>query len=69
MKRRIQIEGMSCNHCVAHVKKALEELDGMSQVEVNLDEKCAIVFGEVSEECIRETIDDAGYDVIDIQEI
>ena len=27
MKKKILIEGMSCEHCVGHVKEALEELD------------------------------------------
>ena len=27
MKRKIQLEGMSCGHCVAHVKEALETLE------------------------------------------
>ena len=30
MKRTIDIEGMMCQHCVAHVKKALDNLEGVS---------------------------------------
>ena len=69
MKRKIQIEGMSCNHCVAHVKEALEGLAGINEVEVRLSEKCAIISGATEEEVIKEAIDDAGYDVISITEV
>ena len=69
MKRKIQIEGMSCNHCVSHVKEALEGIAGINEVEVRLAEKCAIISGDVSETIIKEAIDDAGYDVIEITEI
>ena len=69
MKRKIQIEGMSCNHCVAHVKEALEELAGIKDVEVRLEEKCAIISGDAEEEVIKEAIDDAGYDVMSITEV
>ena len=38
--KKIMIDGMSCQHCVAHVKEALEEL-GATSIEVNLDGKYA----------------------------
>lgn len=69
MKRKIQIEGMSCNHCVAHVKEALEAIQGITLVEVSLQDKCAMISGEAAEEVIKEAIDDAGYDVVGITEV
>lgn len=69
MKRKIQIEGMSCGHCVSHVKEALEGMKGINEVQVKLDEKCAIVTGEASEELIKEVIDEAGYDVVGISNL
>lgn len=36
MKHIYQIEGMTCNHCVMKVRKALEQVDHISQVEVEL---------------------------------
>ena len=41
MKKKILIEGMSCEHCVAHVKDALEGIDGVASVLVNLEGKYA----------------------------
>jgi copper chaperone CopZ len=36
MKSIIEIDGMSCNHCVAAVKKELEKIPGMRIVEVGI---------------------------------
>ena len=47
MKKVINIEGMSCNHCVAHVKEALEGINGVNVLEVSLDNKNAVVETEV----------------------
>ena len=66
MKRKIQIEGMSCGHCVAHVREALEEIRGIESVEVSLEEKCATIVGNTAEGDIKEAIDEAGYDVVSI---
>lgn len=43
MTKRIQIEGMSCEHCATRVKKMLESLDGVSSAEVSLADKSAVV--------------------------
>ena len=43
MLKKIFIEGMSCNHCVNHVKEALAELKDSGKIQVNLEEKYAIV--------------------------
>lgn len=63
MERVVKIEGMSCGHCVAHVEKAINEVEGVTSVEVSLDEKQAklIVREDVSEEVIREAVLNAGY--------
>ncbi len=39
----IEIEGMQCNHCKMSVEKALNELDGITKVEVNIESKKAII--------------------------
>lgn len=65
--KKIIIEGMSCGHCKARVEKALNELDGITSAVVDLEAKTATIEGETSDEILRETIDDAGYDVISIE--
>lgn len=68
MKKVIIIEGMSCNHCVMAVKNALSQIEGVSRVDVELNNNRAIVEGEtIPNEIIKEKIEDAGYDVIEIK--
>lgn len=69
MKKKILVEGMSCGHCVNHVKEALNELNGVTSVDVNLDAKTAIIEAsiEVKDEDIKFAIDDAGYEVVGIE--
>lgn len=68
MKKVIIIEGMSCNHCVMAVKNALSQIEGVSHVDVELNNNRAIVEGEtIPNEIIKEKIEDAGYDVIEIK--
>lgn len=64
---KIKIDGMSCGHCVSHVKEALEALEGVVKVDVKLEENAAYVEGAVSEDKVREAIDEAGYDVVGIE--
>lgn len=71
MKKQINIEGMSCGHCVKHVEGALMEVCGVEKVEVNLEGKYAIVQlkHNVEDSALKEAVDEAGYDVITIKEI
>lgn len=65
MKTVLSIEGMSCMHCVRHVKEALEEIQGVMSVEVSLEEKNAVVeYDEkVSLESMKAAVVEAGYEV------
>ena len=58
---------MSCNKCVGHVKEALEDLDGVTSVEVSLEGKNAIVETTANDEDLKEVIEDEGYDVVKIE--
>lgn len=69
MLKKIIIKGMSCSHCVNHVKEALSELKDSQKVEVNLEQKYAIVETSSNDEEIKEKIEDQGYDVISIENI
>ena len=61
----LHIEGMMCQHCVAHVTKALQNIDGVAMVDVNLNEKTARVelAKEVANETFVAVITEAGYEV------
>lgn len=64
--KKIMIEGMSCEHCVAHVKEALENL-GASSVSVDLDGGYATCETDKSDSEIKAAIEDEGYDVTAIE--
>jgi len=68
MKKKILIEGMKCEHCVGHVKDALEGLDKVTSVEVSLENNYAIVETTNSNEELKEAIEEEGYDVVKIEE-
>ena len=59
----LTVEGMMCQHCVAHVKKALEGVKGVSAVSVDLDAKTATVeaIASVSAATLIAAVTDAGY--------
>jgi copper chaperone len=63
--KTIKIKGMTCNHCVMAVTKALEKIDGVKNVKVDLT-KAEATFDEVKPvdmEVVKERIRKAGYDV------
>ncbi|MEH7178717.1 copper chaperone CopZ [Neobacillus vireti] len=65
-KVTLNVQGMSCNHCVKAVEGSVGELNGVSSVTVNLKANTVDVeFNnqEVTLDKIKETIDDQGYDV------
>ncbi len=62
MKKVLSIEGMSCGHCVGHVKTALESLTGVAKAEVSLERKQAVVEGSsLDDTAMRAAVEDAGY--------
>jgi len=63
----INVEGMSCSHCVNAVTKAVGGLDGVSDVKVDLEAKTAAVdydYDKVTPEIIKAAIEEEGYDVV-----
>ena len=64
--KTLNIEGMMCAHCQAHVQKALEGVAGVTQVEVSLEENKATVTMEtqVEEQALVDAVTEAGYKVV-----
>ncbi len=64
----IQIEGMTCQHCVGRVEKALNALPGVS-ARVDLEKKSATLsaWGDTSDETLKKAVEDAGYTVVSIK--
>ncbi len=62
----LNVQGMSCGHCVKAIEGSVGELEGVNQVSVKLDEALVEVSfneSEVSLDKIKETIEEQGYDV------
>ena len=65
MQTKIKVNGMSCDHCVAHVTKALEGLPGVKDVKVSL-ESGDTSFEKpdaVSMDEVKKAVEEAGYQV------
>ena len=61
----ISIKGMSCPHCVASTQKALEEIPGISNVDVNLEKSEASYDGNIDLVIIKKAITQIGFEVIE----
>ena len=69
MTKVINIEGMMCPHCEAHVKKALEAIKGVESATPSHTEKKAVVMlnAPVSDETLKATVIAQGYKVLGIE--
>ena len=69
MEKTIKIDGMMCNHCEMHVKKALEALDGVKSAEVSHTAGTAVVTLEkaVADSALKQAVADQGYTVTGIE--
>ena len=65
MQTKIKVSGMTCNHCVAHVTKALEGLPGVKDVKVSLEVGDASFEkpDDVSMDEVKKAVEEAGYQV------
>ena len=68
MTKVMTIEGMMCGHCTGRVQKALEAVEGVSTVNMNLEAKTATVelSAEVSDDALTAAVTEAGYEVKNI---
>ena len=69
MKKIMEINGMSCEHCQARVEKALNAIDGV-QAKVELKKNRAVVAltKEVEDKALSDAVTEAGYEVVSITE-
>ena len=67
MTKTITINGMMCAHCVAHVDKALNAIDGVS-AQVSLENKNAVctLTKDVPDDVLKHAVTEAGYEVVSI---
>lgn len=70
MKAVLEINGMSCGHCTHAVSSTLQQLQGVSEASV-ITGHAEFRFNpdEITEQAIRNAIDEVGYDVVSFQTI
>ena len=63
MNKKLEITGMSCGHCVSHVKSALEGVEGVSQADVSLEnhEAKVTLSDQVVDADLIAVVEAAGY--------
>lgn len=62
----LKVEGVDCKNCAAQVRRALEGARGVKEIEINLDQKMALVTFDPSQVGRQELVgrvEDAGFDV------
>ena len=63
-EREYTVVGMTCAHCVRAVTEEVEQVAGVSGVDVDLEAGRVLVRGVgFSDQAIREAVDEAGYEV------
>lgn len=59
------VKGMTCNHCKLSVTEEVEQVEGVTGIEVELETGRLTVRGEgVSDEAVKAAVDEAGYEVV-----
>jgi len=62
MTTTISVSGMTCGHCKKAVETALADVEGVSSVDVNLEDGIAKVEGSVVYETLHKAIEEEGYE-------
>ncbi|MCR5387651.1 MAG: heavy metal translocating P-type ATPase [Lachnospiraceae bacterium] len=63
-KMKIKVNGMMCGHCEAHVKKALEAIDGIEEAVASHEENMVTITNskDIDEAMIKAAVEEAGYE-------
>lgn len=59
----LEVQGMSCAHCVAAITSAVSKLPGVTSVDVALAAGTVSVDGTTDVDAVAAAIEDAGYDL------
>ncbi len=61
MTIKLNIQNMSCGHCVSAVKQALESVPGVEQAAVSLESASATVEGNAEIQALLKAVEEEGY--------
>ena len=69
MTKTIHIEGMMCGHCEAHVKKALEAIDGVAEAQASHEKGTAVVTltADVADDVLTKAVEEQDYKVVSVE--
>lgn len=63
----LNIDGMTCGGCVKSVTNALNQVTGVSQANISLEQKNAVISfddTQTNESVLKQAIEEAGFDVV-----
>ncbi len=65
---KIKVNGMMCAHCEAHVKKALEAIDGIESAVASHEENLVTITNskDVDEAAVKAAVEEAGYEYVGV---
>jgi copper chaperone len=58
----LKVTGMTCNHCVMSVTKALKQVPGVESADVSLEKAQAVVKGTADTQTLIKAVKEEGYD-------
>lgn len=63
--RSVTVTGMTCDHCVAAVRSEIVGLDGVEQVDVDLDSGRVTITSstDIADDALAAAVDEAGYEI------
>ncbi len=69
MTKTVKIEGMMCEHCEMHIKKALESIDGITSATASHTAGTAVIeeTKDVPASEIAKAVEDAGYKFVAVE--
>ena len=59
---KLEVTGMTCQHCVRAVTTALERIPGVDKAEVDLESGMAVVYGQDQADKLIAALNEEGYD-------
>ena len=63
---QLSVAGMTCQHCVAAVTRAVQALPAVEQVAVDLDRGVVTIAGRPDPALVRAAIAEEGYEVVSL---
>lgn len=59
-----KVPGISCGHCVNAITDEVMKVDGVRELDVDIDRKLVTVIGDhLDDDAVRAAIDEAGYEI------